>query len=327
MSFKNVIGQKAAVRILQDEISTNRIHHSYLFLGKEGVGKKTLAVELAKALNCKSTTADNCEDCLPCKKINHGNHPDVRVVEIEEGKAIKIEQIRSLQKDIAYKPYESKHKVYIIDQAEQMTPQAANSLLKTLEEPPEYVVLILLAEEIDKLLPTVISRCQQIYLNSISKQLIIEQLNDKGINSEKVELIARLADGSLGRALNLAENEDFLKNRDNILKTLYNLPRLKTVKVFKAADKFEKLLKQEFPLFDLILNWYRDIILYNQGNTKQLVNCDYKDYIKKINNNYTVEELILIIELINNIKRYIAKNARKDLALQVMLFKIRAKRV
>lgn len=326
MSFKDVIGQDAAVRILQDELATGRVNHAYLFLGKEGVGKKTLAFQFAKALNCQESRLDSCEGCLACRKINHANHPDVKLLTIEDGNTIKIEQIRELQRDLAYKPYESSRKVYIIDRADRMTSEAANSLLKTLEDPPEYAVIILLAEELNKLLPTVISRCQQIHLNTLTREEIEERLLESGIEEEQANLISRLADGSLGRALELSEDAEFMDTRSSILELLISLPEINTIELFNQVDRLVSLIEKGFPLFYLILSWYRDIIIYNQGNCEQLVNYDYLERMKSQQDIYTIEDLVAIITLINNTKGYIDLNVKKDLALQVMLFKIRAKR-
>lgn len=329
MSFDKVKGQGAAIRILKDELDSGRIHHAYLLTGKEGVGKQGLALEFTKAILCQEQGVGACDKCLTCRKIDHSNHPDVRIISIEEGNSIKIDQIRELQKDIAYKPYESHRKVYIITDADKVTTEAANSLLKTLEEPPDHGVIILLAEEVDKLLPTVISRCQQIQLNKISDSIIEKEIEKYGFNEEVSKLIARLADGSLGRAISLLDDEDFLENRKKILKTLYKLPELSAVDIFKQVDFIISILnkKDDFPLFYLILSWYRDIILYNQGYDREIVNFDCYKWIKLQSEHYSLEELISIVKLVNNIKRYLERNVKKDLALQVLLFKIRAKRV
>lgn len=329
MSFANILGQKDALRLLQEELEGERIHHAYLFLGKDGVGKKTLAFEFVKAIFCMNEKIDACGECLSCRKINHGNHPDIKFLKSEDSGKIKIDQIRDMQKDIAYKPYEGKKKVYILEDADNMTDQAANSLLKTLEEPPEYALIILLAEEIDSLLPTVISRCQQIQLKKLPKELIESQLQAILDDPNSSQLLANFADGSLGQALNLAEDEDFFVNRRLVLESIENIAELDAVQIFAQAELWLKILKEndKFPLFDLLLSWYRDIILYNQGYNKAIVNIDYLDMIKKEKEIYSIEKLISIIELINTIYGYISKNVRKDLALEVLLFKLRAKKV
>lgn len=329
MSFQKILGQEAAVRILQDELSSGRIHHAYLFMGKKGTGKKTLAIEFAKALFCQGEGVDACESCLSCRKIEHYNHPDLIVTGIEEGDSIKIDQIRELQRVLAYKPYEGKWKVHIIEDADRLTPEAANSLLKTLEGPPKYGIIILLAEELDQLLPTVISRCQKIQFNPLTTDIIESKLKEKGYNGENIKLIARLADGSPGKAFGLVENEEFFIYRKNLLDNLYKISELDAVSIFQFVDNILSFFNDtdEISIFNLILSWYRDIILCNQGYFNEIVNYDYIEQIKLSSKYYSLKELISIMELVNNIEGYIKCNVKKDLALQVMMFKIRAKKV
>ncbi|NLM96059.1 MAG: DNA polymerase III subunit delta' [Halanaerobiaceae bacterium] len=329
MSFQKIAGQDAAVRILQDELKSGRIHHAYLFTGKRGIGKKTTAVEFAKALFCKDEGIDSCEKCLSCRKIEHKNHPDLIITGIEEGDSIKIDQIRELQRELSYKPFDGRWKVHIIEDADSLTPEAANSLLKTLEEPPQYGVIILLAEELDQLLPTVISRCQKIQFNPLSVKIIEAKLLEEGYQEEDTKLIARLADGSLGRAFELIKNEDFPAQRKKILERLYKISELDAVSIFRFVDELISFINDmdESSIFYLILSWYRDIILYNQGYYNEIINYDYLEQLKLSSQYYSLEELISIMELVNNIEGYIKSNVKKDLALQVMMFKIRAKKV
>lgn len=334
MGFQDIVGQEGAVRILQDQLKSGRINHAYLFTGKEGVGKKQLAFQFAKALNCPEEGEDSCDQCLSCRRINHSNHPDVSLLELQDGKFIGIEQVREMQKEIAYKPYQSDWKIYIIDGADKMTPEAANSLLKTLEEPPHYAILILLAWELDKLLPTIISRCQQVPLNSLSRKVIRSEIKRRFPENENTDLLSRLADGSLGRAINLAGNEDFFNLREEIINFLDKLPDTNVVDLFRQVDTMVKLLEkggenenEKFPLFDLLLSWYRDIIMYNQQMQDEMVNFDCLERIKSQIGIYTIEELISIIEMINVFKGYLARNVRADLVLQVMFLKIRSKRM
>ncbi|MDI9478354.1 MAG: DNA polymerase III subunit delta' [Halanaerobiaceae bacterium] len=330
MSFTKLLGQENAVRLLKDDLDSGRIHHAYLFTGITGVGKRTLALEFARALFCEKQEGEACGTCLSCRKIEHSNHPDLNSIAITEGDSIKIEQIRELQRGLAFRPYESKWKLYIIEDADRMTPEAANSLLKTLEEPPHYGIIILLAREAESLLPTIISRCHVIQLNPLSVDNIEKVLLEAGYgDDERTRLVAALAGGSPGEAMKLMGDEDFFAEREKLYGFLYKLPDLTEVDVFKFVDELLALMrnKEEFPAFNLILNWYRDIILFRMNALAALVNSDYTAQYSKISGRYTLEELISIIELVNNIKRYIDSNVKEDLALQVMFLKIRTKRV
>ena len=328
MSFNNIIEQDAAVRVLQDELRSGRINHAYLFTGKKGVGKKKLAFQFARSLFCKENKADSCDECSDCKKIDHFNHPDVQLIERGENeKKIKIAQIRALQKNISFKPYEGERKVYIIDDADKMTLQAANCLLKTLEEPPAYAVLILLASEVNRLLSTVISRCQRIRLYNISREKIMEELLLRNVEEERAELISGLAGGSFDRACSLVEDEDFIEDRNVVMNILEEIPEMNTVELVKGSEKLERLLDDDFPVFNLLFCWYRDLILYLCENSERLMNVDYRKSIIRQAGKFNLDELSRIVKLIDDYQSYIERNVRSDLAFIVLLLKIRSKRV
>lgn len=329
MSFADIIDHKSAIKILQKQIKSSRVSHAYLFTGKEGVGKKRLAIQFAKALFCREIVADSCDSCITCRKIEHSNHPDLKNIEIDDdSRQLKIDQMREMQKELVYKPYEGQRKIYIINDADRMTSQAANSLLKTLEEPPSYATIVLLAEDVNKILPTVFSRCQHIKLSVISRDKIKEFLLREGIKKEKVELLSRLANGSPGRALKLSTDEELFARRKEVLTSLVKLHKVNKVELFKFADSMEELCKQGFPLLDLLSNWYHDIMMYkHDSESNNIVNYDYKENIKEEAELYTIDELISILNLINDYQQYIDHNVREDLVLQVLLLKIRNKRV
>ncbi|MGM0603234.1 MAG: DNA polymerase III subunit delta' [Bacillota bacterium] len=324
MSFSLVKGQDKAVKILKDEIKKERISHAYLFSGQKGLGKKKLAVEFAKALFCSRQNLDSCDSCINCRKVDHRNHPDLKIIAREEDKsAISIDQIRELKKEIAYKPYESERKIYIIEDADLMTKEAANSLLKTLEEPPSFATIILLAEDAGKLLPTIVSRCQEIKLTDLSAEMIEDILLQKNISPEKAEVIAYLAEGSPGRAVEFAEKKEFFAEREKIYNFMADIEEKTTVEIFSAADKFNKLINEDFPFFYLLSNWYRDIIMIKQNYEQGVKNTDYLDLLKNNVDKYTEEDIINRLEYIELARKYIESNVRKDLALQVLFFKLR----
>ncbi|MCX5900126.1 MAG: DNA polymerase III subunit delta', partial [Proteobacteria bacterium] len=169
MPFDEIRGHGRQVRILQAMLRSGHLPHAFLFTGIEGIGKRMVATGFVKALNCLTLSDDFCGQCLQCRKIDKQIHPDVQVVEPEKN-VLKIEQVRALQQDIVFKPLEGKKKAVIIDQAEKMNAQAANCLLKTLEEPPEDTVLVLIAHAVSDMLPTVLSRCQQIHFSPLSDE-------------------------------------------------------------------------------------------------------------------------------------------------------------
>jgi len=327
MGFADIIGQSEPINILKKELINQRIQHAYLFTGREGTGKKTLALEFTKSLMCENEIADNCGYCKYCRKIVHKNHPDVRLIEAADNSKIKIEQMRNLQKEIAYRPYESDKKIYIIDKAGMMTDEAANSLLKTLEEPPDYAIIILLAEELSRVLPTIISRCQHINIGIIPQTLIKDYLIKKGENEDRAELLSTIANGSIGRANKIAEDDNFLNKRKDIMNFLSSLPEINISEIIEKAAFFKQLITEGYPVLNLLSTWYRDIIMYKSDSKDFLANRDFINEIRKQIEIYTINELFAILELIQKHRFYLEKNVRSDLILQVLLLKIRAKKV
>lgn len=208
MKFSEIVGQEVAVNILKNSIQNKRSHHAYLFVGPDGVGKRTTAIAFAKALNCRFST-DGCGLCDSCRKIERGIHPDVELISpTEGGLTISIDQIRNLQRKVSYKPLEGEWKVYIIDDAASATEEASNCLLKTLEEPPSRVILILITENIYRLLSTVRSRCQLILFRQIPRVLIEKILREKyQVAPDEARSLAWLSSGSIGRAFYYLERK------------------------------------------------------------------------------------------------------------------------
>ncbi len=209
MKFSEIIGQEVAVDILKRSIENNRSHHAYLFVGADGVGKRTTAIAFAKGLNCRSSYSDGCDRCDSCRKIENGTHPDVELISPREGGlTISIDQIRKLQRRVSYKPLEGNWKVYIIDDAASATEEAANCLLKTLEEPPPQVILILITKNIYRLLSTVRSRCQLILFRQIPRNLIEKILRDQyQVPPDEARSLAWLSSGSIGQAVYYLERK------------------------------------------------------------------------------------------------------------------------
>jgi len=223
MKFSEIVGQEVAVSILKKSIEKGRCANAYLFVGPDGVGKRTTAIAFAKVLNCRSSYGDACDSCDSCRKIENGTHPDVELIGAREaGLTISIDQIRGLQKRISYKPLEGNWKVYIIDDAASTTEDAANCLLKTLEEPPPRVILILITENIYRLLSTIRSRCQLILFRQIPRILIEKILVDKyKMLPEEARSLSWLSSGSIGRAIYYLERKtpESMERLKNIFET------------------------------------------------------------------------------------------------------------
>src|SRR6056297_1193817 len=328
MSFNNIPGQTKTKRILKDSIKKNRISHAYLFTGNNGLGKSEMAEEFAQAIFCENNVADGCGECLSCKKFAHGNHPDFHKITVEDDhKNILIEQIRELQKEISYKPYESDYKVYIIDEAEKMTMQAKNSLLKTLEEPPEYAIIILTNENKNELIPTIISRCQEVKLHNQPIEVVKDYLIEKkDFKPGDANLYATLSRGKYKKAVKLAFKNDFIENRNKVIELFANINSKDNFEIFNSADELVKLNDSEFPLFELILSYFRDILVMQRNGNNGLINFDFDNLIKKASENYSTEKLYELIKLINNYRDYYSRNVKKELLFHSLLLKIRNKK-
>ena len=239
MSFKEIIGHDRQIEHLRNAMRNRRVAHAYLFLGKEGIGKKLVALNLAKTLNCPRGSEEPCDECRSCLKVNHLNHPDVLLVE-PHGQWIRIDQIRDLQRELSHRPYEGKRRVCILTGADRMRQEAANALLRILEEPPLHTVLILLAANLDFILPTITSRCQRITFNPLPSERIAEVVRSKlALKREEAHILASLADGSLGKALQT--DLDFVHRvRKEIIGKIIDLPSYGAEQILGLAEEMTK---------------------------------------------------------------------------------------
>jgi len=302
MKFSEIVGQEVAVDILKRSIENNKCAHAYLFVGPDGVGKRTTAIAFAKGLNCQSSYSDGCDLCDSCRKIEKGTHPDVELISPREGGlTISIDQIRKLQRRVSYKPLEGNWKVYIIDDAASATEEAANCLLKTLEEPPPRVILILITENIYRLLSTVRSRCQLILFRQIPRNLIEKILKDQyEVAPEEARSLAWLSSGSIGRAVYYLERE-----------TPESVERLREI-----FERGGSLLKDYGSLFQFSAEISRD-----RESTLELLNFLLGDLGRKFVENPSIlkqKKIEIVMETLDLIKR----NVNVNLAIDGMLLKL-----
>ncbi len=256
INFPKVIGQTKALKIIDQALENSRLPHAYLFIGPKEVGRKTIATVLAKRLNCQQNTplSAPCEICSFCRRIERGIHPDIKIVYPEEG-YFKIGQILAIQNELQYKSWEKTHKVYILDEAEAFTPEAANALLKTLEEPPNKVILILTVEREKKLLTTIVSRCQKIYFSYLPQNLVAEKISVlKKISLGQSQILAQASEGSLGLALKLAD-DNFLERREKTAILWSRLKQLSFPEIMEESDDYPAN-REELKNFNKVLLTY-----------------------------------------------------------------------
>ena len=292
----DVIGHERAVDLLRRSIARGRVGHAYLFSGPLGVGKRTLALELARALNCErygpgagrpapvaSGAGEDeppCGACRRCRLIGEGKHPEVRVVGVQPShRVIRVSDVEPIQADAALRPADGYRKVYVIEQAELLHPDAANRLLKTIEEPPEHVVTVLTTVDPDATLPTIVSRCQQIRLRPLARAELARWLADaRGMSPERAELVAALAEGSVGRAVGILDDAKALERRDALLDDLDRLvgaDRLERLEYARGlADRWSNRPETVRAALESWLRWWRDVLLVQGGLDGRTVNVD-----------------------------------------------------
>lgn len=317
--FSDVIGHSNVIDRLKNIIKSGRIANAYIFSGPSDVGKKFVAINFAKALNCKEFKDDCCDKCVSCRRINDGNHSDVRIIR-PDGTKLKIDQMRFLKKQEAYRAIEGEYKVYIIADAEKMTLESANSILKTLEEPSNNTIFILLTEDYNALLPTIRSRCQLIRFSLVQEKVLQESLmRYPGMTESKAKWLTIRSLGKPGKALKMAsENANDDKNDLSlILSILTQRDKSHLINVFKKAEEISKLDN----VIDTVISWYRDIILIKQGCPEELlIHNDNKQILERIAKSYSIMELERLINLALNLQNLIKRNINPVLAMEIMMF-------
>jgi len=278
-----LLGHEWAVDLLQGHLVNQRSRHAYLITGPQGIGRRTLAIRLAQALNCTQLgwPALPCGQCRACRLIENMQHPDFSVVQAEEaGRALKVDQIRELQRTLSLAPYEAKYKIALMLCFEDANPNAANALLKTLEEPPPHVIMLLTASDTEALLPTIISRCELIRLRPLSiDQVSLGLQTCWQLPAAQAHLLAHLSCGRPGYALKLSQNPEALEQRQNQLDELHSLLSTSRVGRFSYA---EELVKDKATLQNTLRTWltfWRDVMLKAADSSTPLTNIDREEQI------------------------------------------------
>lgn len=330
-----VTGQTRAVSLLQHCLEAGTLAHAYLLIGPSHVGKMTLAVNLAQALNCEAAERP-CLECSSCQKIASGGHADVQIIgltrneEAAEAKLIGIDQIKQLQHSASLPPFEGSYKVFIIDGAEMLSMEAANCLLKTLEEPVGKVIFILLTVD-DSLLPTtVVSRCQRLEFPPLSISEVASALTGKwGIESGRARLLAGLSHGCLGWALSAATDDALLQQRDEELNSLLDAIagdyEERFAYVTRLANQFSQNRSQVYRALDLWLDFWRDLMLVKTGCGDIITNVNRLDRLVKIAGGYRLAQIKNFIESIRVAAEQLRQNANPRLVLEVLMLDIPGK--
>jgi DNA polymerase III subunit delta' len=328
-NWNNVIGHEWAVELLNSDIQHNRVGHAYLITGPAQIGKTTLARAFAQALNCQAeaTAARPCGQCRACTLIAANRHPDVRLLTGQvsgRGKlTIKIEQIRALQHDLNLAAYEARQKIAILKQFDAANTSAANAFLKTLEEPPNNVILLLTAAEADSLLPTITSRCRTIGLRPLAAPAIIAALQSRyQAPPEQARLLAHLADGRLGWAISAAQDATRLQTRDTQLAWLQEALADGRVGRFALADKLAKKPEELPEILQTWLSWWRDLALLACSHGREVVaisNVDQAADLRRLALSWPAAKVVASLQQTAQAINYLERNANTRLVVENLL--------
>lgn len=324
-NFRDIIGNEQIIKSMQSAIANAMVSHAYIISGAEGSGKKLLASALAKTLLCERGGRDACGECISCKTFEAGNNPDVIYVYPKKTKALSVDDVREqITSDVNIKPYNHKYKIYIIPKADTLTNQAQNALLKTLEEPPGYAVLILLAQNTGAFLETILSRCVVFNIKPLSDEKVKNYLLLNNRADEKdAEIFAEYSEGSIGKALTFAGSEEFSKLRDNVREILKNISKMSWFDLTAAAAGLEEY-RELADITDMIYLWYRDVLVYKTTQNEGLIiEKDLTPSIKTEADRASFEGLYKIPKLINETKKQIRQNVNFVFALEMLFINIK----
>jgi len=321
MSLRKIIGQDRAIDILKGSISQDRIAGGYLFLGPDSAGKRSTAFEFAKLLNCINKKNDSCGECTSCIKIDNQAHPDIFFIKTKEDESsISIKSIRQLQRRLSLKPFEARYKIAIIEDAQEMTDEAANSLLKMLEEPDSQTIFILTASSTKAILDTIVSRCQIIRFSQLSKEDVVKILiEDNSLEKEEASLLAVISGANIRKALELKE-EEATSWKNELIDTFapgkasFSMP---------SNDLTSASRQRLLDGLDIVLSFYRDILVYKYTKKEDLImNIDRIDAVSETANNVSTEQIQQNIESIEKTRNLLDANVNTKLAIKQLQEKL-----
>lgn len=324
--FNEIVGHKEIIRHLQNAIQLGKVSHAYIFSGENGSGKKLLATTFAMTLQCEKKGINPCMNCSSCKKEMNKNHPDIIHVTHEKPNSIGIEDIRTqLIDDVAIKPYCSSYKIYIVDEAEKLTLQAQNALLKTIEEPPVYAIILLLTNNLNAFLPTITSRCVTLSLRPVEESMVKEYLMEKlHLPDYQAQMDASFSQGNIGKAKQMAESEEFGNLTEQALRILKKSNELELHELVEMIKQLSADKQNIYEYLDLFTMWFRDVLLFKA--TKDVDGLVFKDqinYIKERAKKSSYEGIENIINAVERARERLHANVNFDLVMELLFLTIR----
>lgn len=327
LNFENIIGQLEVKNHLISALEQKNISHAYLFAGDTGSGRHTVAYAFARAILCENPTSshDACGRCKSCMQVASSNHPDIKVISHAKFN-IGVDDIREqINNDISIKPYSSDYKIYIIPDASRMTEEAQNALLKTLEEPPAYAIIMLLCDNEAALLDTILSRCITLHMSPVSQEEIANYLvKNLQMEADVAKIAAGFCQGNIGQAIRFASSEGFQEMKGQVLSLLKEIDDMPLSSIQDVLRSYGKDKGMFYDYLDLILLWYRDVLMYKATKDSNLLL--YKEELGYISNQaskHGYEDLEKIISAIKKVKVRLDANVNFDLAIELMLLTIK----
>lgn len=324
--FQDIIGQEQIKEHLQSALAAGKISHAYIINGEKSSGKEFIAKVFAMALQCEKDDFIPCQECRSCKQALSGNHPDIIRVTHEKPNTISVDDIRAqINNDVAIKPYSSPYKVYLVNEAERMTVQAQNAILKTLEEPPEYAVIILLTSNVNSLLPTILSRCVVLNMKPVAddavRRFLMEQMQ---IPDYKAEVCVAFARGNVGKAKSLASSEDFENVKNEALSLLKNIQDMELYEIVAAIKKISEYKMEINDYLDIIAIWYRDVLLFKATNDlNHLVFREEGQALRRVAQRSSYEGIVSVLDALEKAKNRLNANVNFDLTMELLLLTVK----
>lgn len=328
--FKDIIGHKAIIEHLQDAIEMKKISHAYIFEGEKGSGKKELADAFSRALECEQKGKDSCGICHSCLQAKSHSHPDIIWVDHEKENTISVDEVRAkINNDIVIKPYSGPYKIYIIDEAEKLNEQAQNALLKTMEEPPEYAIIILLTTNTGAFLPTIVSRCITLHLKPVDyKEVEKYILNHVDIDQEKVKFVVKYSMGNIGKAMRIATSQEFDEMRKDCVYLLKHIDEMEDYEIIEYMKSLSKYKLEMTEFLDMMMMWYRDVLLLKAtGNVDQVIFMEEYEKIRNLTIYKSYEQINNILMEIEKAKKRLRSSVNFETTMGLLLEEIKENKV
>ena len=325
-SFSEIVGHEQIKEHMQAAIRDKKPFHAYLFQGEEGVGKEALARTFAAGLQCQSESADKpCKECVSCRQMESGNQPDVIWVTREKA-SLGVDEIREqLCNTMDIKPFSSPYKIYLVPEAEKMTEAAQNALLKTIEEPPEYGIVICMTSNISALLPTIQSRCLTMEFRPLSTAVVESYVKEHcQVPDYQARASAAFAQGNLGKAMRYAKSEDFIERKDHIISLLRHVEQMDLSEMLAVIKDLGTRKDEVRDYIDLMVLWYRDVLLFKATkDINQLLFQDEASYISREASHRSYEKIEEILQAFEKAKVRLRANVNFDITMELMLLTLK----